>query len=200
MRRGFTLVEILIAVTVGVAITATALMIFNFSNRSRSVTATARALQTALLIQERFQEDLGRLLPGASVPVKWDKAKPGRISFFAYDPAASGKDKLVMRPVVYLRDETSGLLVREWDARREAVGAAPLEFVKFAPFLSPTGPLIRVVLSVGREKGEPPGPPTRYAFLARIPTPRQHPQLDAEVGADFIEPGDEPADGTLPGL
>lgn len=196
--RAFTLVEMVIVVTIGVAIFAAALMIFNFSNRSRSVTATARALQTALLIQERFQEDMGRLLPGASMPVKFDPARPSRISFYTYDPAATG-DKLVMRPVVYLHDEATKLLMREWDARREAIGSAPLKKIEFVPFLSPTGPLIRVAMWVDREKGEPPGPPTVHAFLARIPTPRLHPALDAEMGNDFLEASDEPTDGTLPG-
>lgn len=197
-RRGFTLAEILIVVTISVAIFASALMIFNFSNRSRGVTATANALQTALLFQERFQDDLGRLLPGASMPVLVRPDQPGRISFYAYDAQASTPDKLVINPVVYAVDANKRVQ-REWKKQRDPIGFAPFESLTFKPFLSPTGPLIRVSMVVGRAEGEPAGPSTAHAFLARIPTAVHHPALRLSAGAEFLDPKDEPGDGTLAG-
>lgn len=198
-RSAFTLAELLVAVTIGTAILSAALMIFSLSNRSRTVTATARALQTALLIQERFSDDLARLLPAASAPVQHAADKPSRISFYSYDPAAGGPGELLVRPVVYSHDPASGMLVREWDNQPQQLGVAPLKSIEFAPFLSPTGPLVRVTMSVGRSPGEPDGPPTVHSFLARIPAPRQHPSLELSISSPFRSPQDEPADRSLPG-
>lgn len=195
-RRGFTLAEILIVVAISVAIFATALMIFNFSNRSRGVTATANALQTALLLQEHFLDDLGRLMPGASMPVLVRPDQPARISFFAFDPQASTPEKLVMNPVVYSLDAAKRVQ-REWKGKRDPIGFAPFESLTFKPFLSPTGPLIRVSMVVGRVDGEPPGPPTAHAFLARVPTAVQHPALRLSAGADFLDSKDEPGEGSF---
>lgn len=199
MRRGFTLVEMVVVVTIGVAIFAAALMIFNFSNRSRSVTATARALQTALLIQERFCEDMGRLVPAAGSPVGFDKKRPSRLSFWCVDPTHKG-DRVGIRGVKYsLKDDEPGLLMREWDGREEAVGAAPLESIAFAPFVSPTGTLVRVTMRVGREKGEPPGPATAHSFLARIPAPTFHKSLKVKLLSGFLDEKDDPDKDELEG-
>lgn len=197
-RRAFTLAEILVVVSISVAIFASAWMIFHFSNRSRGVTATANALQTALLLQEHFLDDLGRLLPGASLPVLVRPDQPGRISFYAYDAQASTPDKLVINPVVYSVDAAKRVH-REWKRKRDPIGFAPFESLEFVPFVSPTGPLIRVTMVIGRAEGEPAGPSTTHSFLARIPTAVQHPALSLSAGADFLDPKDEPGDGSLPG-
>lgn len=197
MRRGFTLVEILVTVTIGVVIMAAALMIFNFGNRSRNVTATARALQTALLVQERFNEDLSRLIPGSSTIRFHDK--PDRVSFWAYDPEFTAGGAIGVRGVVYFRDEVTGLIKREWNDRVDTVGVAPLRSIEFYPFMSPTGPLIRVNMQVGREPGEPPGPDTFHTFLARIPMPRSHPSLKWKPVSGFkTAKEDEPKGVSLP--
>lgn len=199
-KRGFTLVEILVTVTIGVAIMSATLMIFNFSNRSRNVTATARALQTALLVQEQFSEDLSRLIPGSST-IKFHEKNPGRISFWAYDPASTAGAEIGVRGVVYYRDEATGLVKREWSDRVDAVGVAPLKSIEFYPFMSPTGPLIRVRMVVSREKGEPPGPDTVHTFLGRIPQPRGHPSLKWKPVSGFKDAKqDEPKGVSLPGV
>ena len=199
-RSAFTLVEILVTVTIGVLILAATLMIFNFSNRSRNVTATARALQTALLVQERFNEDLSRLIPGSST-IKFHDKNPGRISFWAYDPEFTAGAEIGVRGVVYYRDETTGLVKREWNDRVDAVGVAPLKSLEFWPFMGPTGPLVRVNMVVSREKGEPPGPDTVHTFLGRIPQPRGHPSLKWKPVSGFkTAKEDEPKGVSLPGV
>ena len=198
-RRAFTLVEILVAAAIGTTILAAVMAVFSLSNRSRGVTATARSLQTALLFQERFCEDLARLMPAASSPVQFAPEKPARLSFYAYDPDAGTDGGVTLRPVSYSVDAGTNLLVREWNGARETVGVAPVKTLVFAPFMSPTGPLVRVTLSVGRAPGDPDGPPTAHSFLARIPAPAQDPRLDVAVPQGFRDAADEPGDRALPG-
>lgn len=197
-RNGFTLVEMAVVVTIGTALFASTLMIYNFANRSRGVTASARALQTALLVQERFCEDLARLVPASAVPVAFAKDDPSRLAFWCHDPAGSSGGMLGVRAVKYTLPKVPGLLMREWDGRVEAVGAAPLESIRFLPFVGPTGLLVRVTLVVGREPGEPPGPAATHSFLARIPSPPFHKRLKLKLLSGFLEPKDAPNDVELP--
>lgn len=190
-RAAFTLVEILVTVTVFVVVFAAAVMIWNLSNRSRGVTATARALQTALLIQEQLADDMGRLIRAGPAPVRFSD-KEDILSFYTVDPVASLGQKLVVRGVAYARDSASGYLRRTIGTSSESVGVSPLTSIAFVPFLSPTGPLLRVSLMVGREQGEPPGPDTAHSFLVRIPASRQHPSLKIEAATPFVQAAHKP--------
>lgn len=200
MRSGFTLVEILVAATIGTVVFSSALMIYGFANRSRNVSASARALQTALLVQERVEEDLARLVQMSGAPVRFFPKDPSRLAFVVYDASAGDAPGLVVpvRGVTYALDAPGGYLVRQVERTRESVGVSPLTTIAFLPFLSPTGPLVRVTMAVGREKGEPPGPDIHHAFLARIPTPRPHPSIRFETRSWFVEKDDEPGHQTLP--
>lgn len=192
MRNGFTLVEMIVTVTVAVVIFSASYMVWGLANRSRGVTASARALQTALLIQEQLADDLGRLIRAGPAPVRWVEGKEDRLSFYTVDPVASVGRKLVVRGVAYARDPASGYLRRTIGAAHESVGVSPLTSVAFVPFESPTGPLLRVSLLVGREKGEPEGPDTAHSFLVRIPVSRQHPSLQIDAATPFASDEDKP--------
>ena len=197
-RRGFSLLEMVVTLVVALVIFAAALMIYNFSNRSRGVTATARALQTAMLIQESLTADLGRLVQAGASPLSVPPDDPARLSFYACEPAAGAA--LNVRGVVYRLAHAPGPLTRECSGAPVAVGTAPLTALVFTPFQCATGPYLRVTMTVGREPGEPPGPPTVHSFLAPVNVTPPVPGLTWKVEGPFRDSADEPGPRDLPQL
>lgn len=198
-RRAFTLVELVVTVSIAVIIFGAALMIYNFSNRSRGVTASARALQTALLIQEELTTDLGRLVQAGASPLNVPADDPARLSFYAYDPALGKGAAMKVRGVVYRLAKPGAMLTRETGGAPAPIGTAPLAALVFSPFQCATGPYLRVTLTVGREPGEPPGPPTVHSFLVAVNLTASG-SLDFPVETPFRDPADEPAARDLPDL
>ena len=201
-RAGFSLVEIMIACTVGVVILASAMSIYNLSNKQRGVTASARALQTAMIVEETITADIHRLVMVGAGPLKFHPDKKSRLSFYAYDPTAP-KDPIGYRGVVYYlpevpADKTPQYLQREWDATANSVGVSPLTSIAFTPLMSPTGPVVRVVLTVGRDTADPDGPPLTHTFLARIPAPSASDAIEFKALADFKDGDDKPSGQRLP--
>lgn len=91
------------------------------------------------------------------------------------------------------------MLTRESGGAPASVGTAPLDKLEFAPFECVTGPFLRVTLTVGREPGEPPAPPTVHSFLAPINITASG-ALDFPIETPFRDPVDEPAARDLPDL
>lgn len=199
-RSGFTLAELMVSLSIGVVIFGAALLIWNFSNRSRGVTATARALQTALFIEEQLCADLGRLVQAGESALHCPQGKTPRLSFYALDARAATGLVLPVRGITYALDGAPGLLTRECDRAVESLGSSPLTSVAFNAFQGAAGPLLRVTLTVGREPGEPPGPPTVHSFLARIPVAPPAEGLEIKVLSPFSRPEDEPPADDLPDL
>jgi prepilin-type N-terminal cleavage/methylation domain-containing protein len=202
-RRGFTFIEILVTVTIVVVVFGAALMVYNFSNKSRGVTATARALQTAMLIQEHIVTDLGRLVLAGEAPLAVTGTDQSRLSFYAFDSAASSGGTMKASGVVY-RLEPQGKtfrLMREHKGPAASIGTAPLQSLKFHAFQCATGPFLRVEMVVGREDGEPPGPDTVHSFLAPINVSPAAANIDFPVETAFRQPEiDEPTARDLPEL
>lgn len=197
MRRAFTLVELMVAVTIGVAVIGGAAAVWSFSERSRGVTATARALQTALLVQEELCADLARLVQVGGTPVSCPKDK-GRISFYVLDDQAATGLKLPVHGVTYAHQKDRPLTRTSQGAVRP-LGTAPLTAASFEAFEGEPGAFVRVTLTVGREAGEPPGPPTVHSFLARLP-PTPPAGLDVDIMSPVAKDEDEPPAGDLPEL
>lgn len=196
MRRGFTLVEMVVTVTLATVVFGGAFMIYNFSNRSRGVTATARALQTALLIEEQLVTDMGHLVQAASEPLQVKDKQ--RLSFYAYDPKISAGRAMKVRGIVYNLEKKKGaLMTRACGDATEQLGTSPVTEVLFAPFECATGPFLRVTLTVGREDGEPPGPDTVHSFLVPINVTGGG-GLQFPVETKFKQDADEPETQEFP--
>lgn len=166
MRRGWTLLEMLVAVALSTIVLASAWLLFSLGNRGRGVTATARALQTAMLIQEHLQNDLARMIaPG--LPFRFDGENGRKLGFYVIDPRHTPDTEIGVRAVVYRLAEPGQLLRREVGTEVQSIGASPLTSVSFRPFRSTTGPMLRVVLEVGRSKDEPDGRSYVHTFLVR---------------------------------
>lgn len=200
-RTAFTLVELVVTITMAVVIFAAALMVFGFANRSRGATATARALQTALLIQEHMTTDLGRLVQAGEAPLSVPPGDPARMSFYAYDPALGKGKSMHVRGIVYRLAKAGAMLTRECNGPPESIGTAPLAALAFSPFQCATGPYVRVTLTVGREDGEPQGPPTVHSFLVPVNVTSRAGLLNFPVVSAFRDPSvDEPTSRDLPDL
>ena len=203
-RRAFTLIEIMVACALGTAIFAGAIAVYNLSNRSRGVTASARALETATLLEEMITTDLHRLVKVGAGPLRFYPDRPSKLAFFAYDPdGAAGGASVPFRAVAYTladgaSEKTPQFLQREWNAKVESVGLSPLTSAAFVPFMSPTGPLVRVTLTVGRDATDPAGPPLVHTFLARYPSPSDTSGVDFEPRSDFRNKDDAPQGQRLP--
>ena len=191
-RGGFTLVELLISVSLAVIVFGAALTIWSLSNRSRGVSSTARALQTALFIEEQIESDLGRLVQLSATPVHVDAKQPSRLSFFAFDAEASRESVIAVHGVVYSLASPGANLQREWQGQVSPVGVSPLLAITFSPFSDGSGDLVRVTVEVGREPGEPAGPPTVHSFLVRLLRTDLDPSLEVKVVTAFRDPRDAP--------
>lgn len=166
MRRGFTLIEVLIALSLMTVVLTGAFLMFHFSDKSRGVTATARSLQTAMIIEETLTYDLARLY-SQGMPFFYDEAKKNVLKFYAIDPKHQPPDgKLGLRAITYQLEAPKTYLKRT-EATTANVGSAPLESAEFLPFRTETGVMLRVNLVVGRTKDDPEGPPLVHTFLVR---------------------------------
>jgi type II secretory pathway pseudopilin PulG len=196
-RAALTLLETLVAAAIATVVLASLFLFFNLSYRSQKVTATARALQTALLVEERLADDLGRVVPaGPSLFRSWPD-RPGRLGFYVYDPAGPRGEAVPVRAVVWSLEKPRSLLVRTWSGARQPVGVSPLMSLTFHPFMSPTGPLVRVVMEVGSEASEPDARSLVHTFLVRAPFPRRSMRLPVAILGP-VDPSDAPSDQELP--
>lgn len=196
MKKGFTLVEMVVTVTLATVVFGGAFMIYNFSNRSRGVTATARALQTALLIQEQLVTDMGHLVQPAAAPLQVRDKQ--RLSFYAYDPRISAGRAMKVRGVVYNLEKKKGaLMTRACGDAVEQLGTSPLTAAEFTPFECATGPFLRVTLTVGREDGEPEAPDTVHSFLVPVNLTGGG-GLQFPVETKFKDEADEPENQEFP--
>lgn len=165
-RRGWTLLEMIVAMGLMTIVTSGAWLVFSFSDKSRGVTATARALQTAMLIEEHITNDLARLVKNGA-PFRFDPDKTGWIAFYVVDPQHTPADgKVGVRGVRYTL-EPGQLLRRQYGDRNDPIGTSPLSSIEFLPFRGLTGVMLRVNMTVGRTKDDPEGPPLFLTFLAR---------------------------------
>jgi hypothetical protein len=177
LRRGVGLVEVLVASALATGVLVAAFAALGLGERSRGATAFARSLATAASIEEHLRSDLARLVMVVPSPLKV-VAKPARLAFYVAEPAAGRT--LPVRGVVYALP-APGMLTRESGGAAAPVGTAPLDAIAFHPFLSATGPLLRVVLTVGRDPADPAGRPLTHTFLARLATPRVREVLELDV-------------------
>lgn len=167
MKKAFTIVEILIACVLMTLVLTGIWAVWSLGDRSRGVTATARALQTATLIQEHLTNDLARLV-SAGVPFFFDREKGRKLGFYVVDPThAPPSGELGVRAVLYQLPGENQLLERISEDRTERLGSSPLKDCELRPFHSTTGAMVRVVLTVGRTKDDPDGPPYIHTFLVR---------------------------------
>lgn len=197
MKRGFTIVEILIAAVLMTLVLTGIWAVFSLGDRSRGVTATARALQTATLIQEHITNDLARLIP-AGVPFFFEaESEKGRkLGFYAVDPShAPPSGEVGARAILYRLPGDDQLLEREYDRKVERLGPSPLKNAEFRPFHSTTGAMVRVVLTVGRTKDDPDGPPYVHTFLVRPALFASPDRLPVKLLSDFLEE-QKPKEGT----
>ena len=195
---GFTLVEILIATAIGSLVFTTAIMIFNYSGRSQGVTAAARALQTATLVEEQMTDDIHRAVLAKGGWIRYDEDRFSSLAFYAIDPAQVRSNPIQVKAVRYSLTDPPSYLKREWNARVESVGVSPLTSVRFVPFRSSTGPMVRVNLWVGRDPTDPPGPPIAHTFLLRLAGTSNLPTLAMKLTADFLDAGHAPNGQKLP--
>ena len=167
MRRGWTLIEVLIAAALMTVVLSGAFLLFHFSDTSRGVTRTARALQTAMIIEETLTYDLARLF-SQGTPFFYDDKKKGTLKFYAIDPKSTAADgTLGLQAVTYELEGEDKPLKRTTEGETRAIGAAPLKSVEFLPFRSVTGVMLRVNLVVGKTADDPKGEPLTHTFLAR---------------------------------
>ena len=195
---GFTFAEIVVAAAIGVVVTGAALLVLQLGSSSRGATGAIEALAAAMLVEERIESDLRRLVALGPCPVRFWPDDPSRLSFWAVDPSIPPGKKLSIRAVAYARDRASRFLVREWGEGKEHVGTSSLASIAFFPFLGPTGPAVRVSMAVDRPPGDPPGPPIAHSFLVRLPAPRHEPGVGFDLVSGFIDPADAPGDQDLP--
>lgn len=198
MRKGVTLAEILVATALMTAVVGSAMLLYNLSGKSRGATAAAQGLSTAMIIEETILSDLRRLIQVGPSPVRFWADNPARLAFVAIDLSGPAGATLSARPVRYSISPTTKLLERAWGAQVRAVGSSPLASLSFHPFNSPTGPMIRVNLEIGRAPDEPAGPPVVHSFLAPISSPRRRENLQIKLVEKFPDPGDLPIDQALP--
>lgn len=193
MRRAFTLVEMVVGIALLLIAMSAAYAVLHLGGKSRNVTASAEGLRSALLIQERLEADLNGLVRVRNGWVHWHTGKTNRTAFYSYDPTARTQDPKAVgvRAVRWSLDAPGGYLQREWNRKVESVGTSPLTSIAFLPMDSPTGPLMRVTVSVGRSKDEPEGPPVVHSWLSRIPAPRGARGLVLEVLSEFLDPKDD---------
>jgi hypothetical protein len=203
----FTLVEVVITATLATVVLGAGLALFQLADRSRGVTGAAESLKTAMAIEEAVLADVRRLVTVGPAPFRYWPGRPVRLAFYvsssrggsaATTAGAADAAAIAVRAVRYSLERPGARLARESDAREHSVGTSPLTSVAFLPFLSPTGPLLRVSMTVGRDPGEPPGAPVVHAFLARVPVQRQDANLTFELISSFIDPADAPGDQLLP--
>lgn len=198
VRRAFTLVEMLVAAALGTIVISGAILLYNLANRSRGVTASARSLQTALLIEEHIRSDVSRVAGGVR-GLRFDPAAPTRMAFWVSDLSENvGPTSVAVRAVQYKLETSGTLLKREYDARVDSMGVSPVTSAAFLPFMSSTGPMIRVSLVVGRSKDDPAGPSLDHSFLVRVPAARVPPSLTFVPRSNFMRPEELPPGGRLP--
>ena len=201
MRRGWTLIEVLVAAGLMVVVLSGVWMVLRLGDKSRTVTATARALQTATLIQEYLTNDLARMIVGG-VPFAFDPARGRKLGFYVVDPEhAPPSGEIGVRAVLYQLPGDNQLLEREYDGTVTTIGAAPLVDAQFRPFHSTVGDMVRVVLKVGRSKDDPDGPPYVHTFLVRPELRGASDRLPIKTLSDFKtkpEPKDDTADLPVP--
>lgn len=188
MRRGFTIVEILVAAALMTVVFSGAWMLWSLGDRSRGVTATARALQTATLIQERLTNDIARMISrGAPFYFEPENEKGRTLGFYVVDGShAPPTGEIRVRSVLYRLPGDNALIEREYDARVESIGTSPLVDAQFRPFASASGPMVRVVLKVGRTRDDPAGPPYVHTFLVRPELRGASDRLPVKPLSDFI--------------
>jgi type II secretory pathway pseudopilin PulG len=188
MRRGFTIIEILVTTGLTTIILSALWAMFSLGDRSRGVTATARALQTATLIQERMTNDLARIISrGAPFTFEPEGEKGRKLGFYVVDPEhAPPSGEVGVRAVLYRLPGDKQLLEREYNGRVEKLGSSPLVDAQFRPFLATNGPMVRVKLIVGRTKDDPAGPDFVHTFLVR-PELRGGDKLPLKPLSDFLE-------------
>lgn len=206
-RVGFTIVEIVLATSLFALVIGVALAVFNLSNRSRTVAGAADALQAAMFFQEQFEADLRALAPVKVAPIRFQpnvaagQPRKARISWWVYDLAndtqTATEPKMAVKPVVYSldipADKKSALPQRAFDNKAASVGASPFTSLAFDPYLSPTGPLIRVTVWVARDI-ESKEPPVVHTFLARIPSSPSGGAIKFDPRTDFADSADAPSD------
>lgn len=184
----FTIVEILVACVLMTLVLSGVWAMFSLGDRSRGVTATARALQTATLIQERLTNDLARMVVhGAPFLFEPETEKGRKLGFFVVDPEHKpANGEVGVRAVLYRLPGDSALMEREYAGKVERVGTSPLVDAQFRPFYATNGPMVRVVLRVGRTKDDPAGPAYLHTFLVR-PDLRAGDKLALKPLSDFVE-------------
>lgn len=193
-RTGVTLVEILVAATVGTAIFGGAWAIWRQADRSRGVTAHLRALQTALTIEQVMTEDLASsVLVGAS-PVGVDEKQPDTLSLYVLAEDHPQVNPVGVRAVFYDREPGTNYLRRQSAGKSEPIGGSPLTSLAFYPFRAPTGPMLRVTMTVGRDPTDPEAArPFVYSFLTRLTVGRPVRGIDTQILHDFAKTEQRPA-------
>lgn len=116
----------------------------------------------------------------------YDPKNPAEIGFWVVDPAHVAAREIGVRAVGYRLAAKDTLLVREYAAEESSIGPSPLTTIAFLPYAGATGPMVRVQLSVGRTKDDPPGPPVTHTFLVRPANPRATPALALRPLTGFL--------------
>jgi hypothetical protein len=192
-RRGATLVEVLVGAGLLLIVMTGSFTVLHMGGRARGVTASAESLRTALAVQERIEADLASLVRVDGQTVRWWSDRRARLAFYVFDPEparGASPDEVGVRAVRYALARPGQMLRRESGGREGPVGSTPLTAIEFLPFTSPTGPLLRVNITIARGPDEPAGPPLTHTFLARIPAPRGARGVSVAIRSDFSDPAD----------
>lgn len=197
-RRGFTLVEMIVTVTIALFVMSAALGVWMLAYRSQGATSAFHALQAALLVEERLQDDLDRLMSVHASPVRYWPKDPARLAFYVVDPSARTGDKLGLRGVEYSHERAGAFLMRSCDGRRAPLGGLPLTSIVFTPFSTPDGSMVRVALEVAPPLDGPAGPPVVHSFLTRLPSLHRRPGVPFEILSGFSAPDSAPGDQRPP--
>ena len=199
---GFTLIEVLLAVTLATTVLGAAWALFGLSNRSQGAAAAARAIETAALIEETVTQDLRLVISIGGSGLRAFPRDTSKLNLYAADPVQPWRGNVVSALAVryYLEhaatEQNPAHLVREVDRKPHGVGASLLTSMAFSPFLGPNGVLVRVSMRIGRDSSEPPGPVHVHTFVARPGHQRPIPAMLFRVtGQDFANPDDEAPDG-----
>lgn len=186
MRRGFTLLEIVVVAAIMLGIFAAALSAWRTSSQAERVANSTGALQQAMLLTETLYRDICQL------GIDQTRREPllitqGSISF--YKCKFQG-DVMKLVPVKFSRVKTPN---GNWFLKREEAGSAPKTFggapcadLTFEYIQDPKFQTryIKVIMKV-MEQDLAPGPsrrePLAHSSIMRIPVPSQigHPGLQA---------------------
>ena len=145
--------------------------------------------------------DLARMISvGEPLHFEPETEKGRKLGFYVVDGShVPPSGEVGVRAVLYQLTGDNKLMEREYDKLVSTIGSSPLVDAQFRPFHSTVGMMVRVVLTVGRTKDDPEGPPYIHTFLVRPDLRGSSTRLPVKPLSEFINtPAPTEGAGTLP--